>query len=197
MSLMTVNKNLNGDEYYTPDYVVEAILPYIKNNKDIKVIWCPFDKEYSEFVKILKREGYEVINTHIDHGQDFLTYEPDFDFDLIISNPPFSIKNEVFKKVISYNKKWALLMSATSVQSASFIKILSKEKQLNNLMFDKRISYSGERPPFPSWFFTGGLLEKTEFYLYDKDPKELYNLWLLNGGVTKDDKKVILQQELF
>ena len=197
MSLVPVNKNLNGDEYYTPDYVVKAILPYIKKDRSIKKVWCPFDKEYSEFVKILKGEGYEVVNTHIDYGQDFLTYEPDFEFDLIISNPPFSIKNEVFEKTISYGKKWALLMSATSVQSASFIKVLSKEKQLNNVMFDKRISYTGERPPFPSWFFTGGLLTKTEFYIYKDKPQDLYDKWVLNGGITKEEKEIVYQDKLF
>lgn len=34
-------------------------------------------------------------------------------------------------------------------------------------MFDKRISYSGDRPPFPSWYFTDKLLEGNEFYIYD------------------------------
>ena len=47
MSIMSVKKNGNGDEYYTPDYVVEILVPYLKN-KNIKKIWCPCDKETSE-----------------------------------------------------------------------------------------------------------------------------------------------------
>ena len=174
-----------GDEYYTPDYVVSILIPILKRNK-IRTVWCPFDKEYSEYVKVLTNEGFDVVYTHIDYGQDFLTYIPDFEFDAIISNPPFSIKNEVFEKVISYDKPWALLMSATSIQSASFVQVLSKETNLNNIMFDRRISYSGDRPPFPSWYFTGGLLDSTEFYIYDENPKELYANWVSNGGITSD-----------
>ena len=175
MSLQTVSDR--GDEYYTPKYVVEILLPYLKNNKDIKTIWCPFDKEWSEYVKVLTDNGYEVIHTHIDYGQDFLTYEPNFEFDAIISNPPFSIKNEIFEKTISYGKPWALLMSATSIQSASFVRVLSKEPKLNNIMFDKRISYNGDRPPFPSWYFTGKLLNATKYYIYDRDPRVMYEEW--------------------
>ena len=175
MSLQTVSDR--GDEYYTPKYVVEILLPYLKNNKDIRTIWCPFDKEWSEYVKVLREHGYTVIHTHIEDGQDFLTYEPDFEFDAIVSNPPFSIKNKVFEKTISYGKKWALLMSATSIQSASFVRVLSQEQRLSNIMFDKRISYNGDRPPFPSWYFTGGIVEYNQFYIYKDDPKKLYDEW--------------------
>ena len=55
-----------GDEYYTPDYAVEIIIPYIKQYKHI---WCPFDKEYSEFVKLLKDNGYEVTFGHIEQDK--------------------------------------------------------------------------------------------------------------------------------
>lgn len=175
MSLQTVTAR--GDEYYTPDYVVEVIVPYLKKNENIKTIWSPFDMEHSEYVKVLRENGFNVVHTHLDTGQDYLTYEPDFEFDAIVSNPPFSIKNEVFEKTIKYGKPWALLMSATSVQSASFVNVLSKESQLNNIMFDKRISYNGDRPPFPSWYFTGKLLDRTEFYIYKEDPKKLYRDW--------------------
>ena len=41
----------NHDECYTPDYVVEAIVPFIPKDK---IIWCPFDKECSPFVRVLQ-----------------------------------------------------------------------------------------------------------------------------------------------
>ena len=43
-----VNPN---DEFYTPNYAIEPLLKYIKPNS---VIWCPFDTEESNFVKMLK-----------------------------------------------------------------------------------------------------------------------------------------------
>ena len=176
MSIMSVKKNGNGDEYYTPDYVVEILVPYLKN-KNIKKIWCPCDKETSEYVRVFKNNGFDVIYSHIDNGQDFLNYIPDEDYDCIITNPPFSIKNKILERCIELNKPFAILLSATVIQSASLVQILSKLEDFKMIMFDKRISYSGDRPPFPSWYFTNMLLDKNEFYIYKEDPKNLYKIW--------------------
>ena len=43
-----------NDEFYTPRYAIEPILKYI--DKD-SVVWCPFDTEQSNFVKMLKEKG--------------------------------------------------------------------------------------------------------------------------------------------
>ena len=53
----------NNDECMTPNYGVEPILKYIPKNA---VVWCPFDKEDSEFVKQIRQSGHKVIATHID-----------------------------------------------------------------------------------------------------------------------------------
>ena len=176
MSIMSVSKDGNGDEYYTPDYVVEILLPYLKKS-NYKTIWCPFDKDWSEYVKVFEREGFNVIHSHIDNGQDFLEYTPEEDYDIIISNPPFSIKQQVFEKLVALQKPFAILMSATSVQGASFVQLLSLADDMKFILFDKRISYSGDRPPFPSWYFTSGLLEKNEFYIYENKPETMYREW--------------------
>ena len=39
-----------NDECYTPRYVVEEIVKYIPKNK---IVWCHFDTDKSEFVKVL------------------------------------------------------------------------------------------------------------------------------------------------
>ena len=164
-----------GDEYYTPAYIVDIIVPYLIAKK-VKSIWCPCDKIESEYVKVLSKY-FTVHNTHIDDGFDFLTYTPDFEFDAIVTNPPFSIKNQIVQRCMEFGKPWALLLSATCVQSASLIQVLSKCDNFEFIMFDKRISYSGDRPPFQSWYFTDKLLDKSEFYIYKDDPKLLYKQW--------------------
>ena len=68
-------ENGGGDEQYTPKYGVEVLLPHIQHLKD-KIIWCPFDKEDSEFVKVLSENGFKVVYSHIEYGQDFFNYEP-------------------------------------------------------------------------------------------------------------------------
>lgn len=49
--LYSTGKN---DECYTPDYGVKPILKYIPKDA---VVWCPFDKEESEFVKQIRANG--------------------------------------------------------------------------------------------------------------------------------------------
>ena len=178
MSIISVSKDGKGDEYETPKYVVEMLLPYLEKT-DIKTVWCPFDKDYSEYVKVLRENGYKVINGHIHTGQDFFKYEPE-DYDAIISNPPFSTKNDILKRCIELDKPFALLLPATCIQGASLIQTVSSAKDFSFLILDRRISYSGDRPPFPSWYFTSRILERNEFYIYDKDPKDLYKEWVEN-----------------
>ena len=79
------NKN---DEYLTPPYAVYPIMKRLRANT---TVWCPFDMENSQFVKILSEHGFSVIYSHIKTGQDFFLMEvPECDY--IISNPPYSQK---------------------------------------------------------------------------------------------------------
>lgn len=85
-----------SDETYTPAYAVKPILKYIPKNS---IVWCPFDTKESEYVRLIQENGNKVIFSHIDEGKNFFFYEPK-EYDCIISNPPFSLKDEVLKKVI-------------------------------------------------------------------------------------------------
>lgn len=47
------NKN---DEYYTPAYAVKPLLKYLPQHSNI---WCPFDTDESQFVKVLDFDMFE------------------------------------------------------------------------------------------------------------------------------------------
>jgi len=125
----------NNDECLTMNYAVDPILKYIPKNA---VVWCPFDKSDSEFVIQISKQN-KVVYSHIDDGQDFFTYEPE-DWDIIISNPPFTNKRKFFERALSFNKPFALLMSLTWLNDAA-PKQLFKHKELQLLMFDKRMKF--------------------------------------------------------
>lgn len=127
----------SNDECMTPDYGVVPILKYIPQDA---IIWCPFDKEDSEFVKQIREMGNKVIATHIDNGQDFYTYEPTEHWDCIISNPPFTNKRHIFERALSFNKPFALIMSNTWLNDSA-PKQLFENKDLQLLMFDKRMKF--------------------------------------------------------
>lgn len=122
----------------TPDYGVRPIIKYIPKDK---TVWCPFDLEDSEFVKQLIANGNSVIHSHISEGKDYYIYEPEEHWDIIVSNPPFTNKKQIFERALSFEKPFALMMSLTWLNDAT-PKRLFKDKQLQLLMFDERIKFS-------------------------------------------------------
>ena len=126
----------SNDECYTLPNAVKPILKYIPKDW---VVWCPFDKEYSEFVKQISQTN-RVVYSHIDNGQNFYTYEPNIHWDCIISNPPFTNKRETFERALSFNKPFALIMSNTWLNDSA-PKQLFKEKDLQLLMFEERMKF--------------------------------------------------------
>lgn len=131
---LTAATDKASDEVFTPEYAVKPILKYI--NKDL-IVWCPFDEEDSEYVKLLKANGNKVIATHIFNGQDFFEYEPE-KYDIIISNPPFSIKDKILKRLNELNKPYAILLPLPTLQGQKRFEYL-KDNQA--LIFDKRINF--------------------------------------------------------
>ena len=126
-----------NDECYTPAYGVLPIIKYIPKNW---TIWLPFDTEESQFYKILKEKGFKVIRSHISEGKDFYNYEPKEHWDCIVSNPPFTNKKGIFERALSFNKPFALIMSNTWLNDSA-PKLLFMEKDLQLLMFDKRMKF--------------------------------------------------------
>ncbi len=128
----------SNDECYTPAYGVTPILEFIKPKQ---IIWCPFDTYESEFAKQIVKLGNPVIASHIADGRDFYKWEP-HKWDVMISNPPFTNKRQIFERALRLGKPFALLMSNTWLNDAA-PKQLWAERELQLLMFDKRIEFNG------------------------------------------------------
>ena len=144
------------DEYYTPQY---AVLPIIKYLPKEAVIWCPFDTPNSEFVLTLQEHGFKVEHSHIITGQDFYKYEPER-WDIIISNPPFTGKTDIFKRCLSFNKPFALLMACTWFNDSAPYRLFH-DKDMELLLFNRRIQYHANvRIPFGSCYICHRLLPK-------------------------------------
>jgi hypothetical protein len=152
----------NNDECYTPRYVVEAILPFISKDK---VIWGPFDRDDSNFTIVLKENGYNVINSHIDYGQDYYDYEPPH-WDIMVSNPPFTAKRKIFERALSFGKPFMLLMSNTWLNDSA-PKDLFKDKGLQLMMFRNRIKFLN------NGIVNNKITFSSSFYCYDILPKQI------------------------
>jgi len=148
-----------GDEQYTPRYGVEVLLPHIKHLKD-KIIWLPFDKKDSQFVNVLKENNYNIVNSHIEDGQDFLNYEPE-KWDVLISNPPYKNKRIYWERALSFKKPFALLLPI-NILSDSVINVTMKEreKEFQLLIPQRRMRFynaktgeTGKQPTFKASYF--------------------------------------------
>ena len=144
------------DEYYTPKILVKPIIKYLKEGK---TIWCPFDTKNSEFVWLLKSEGFNVIYSHIKDGKDFFNYMPEEHFDYIISNPPFTRKLEVFERLYKIGKPFAMLMGLT-ILNYQEIGTFFLDKHLQLLIVDKKVSFDGNTSSFNTSYFCSGILPK-------------------------------------
>ena len=128
----------DGDEVYTPFYAVEPLVKFLEPFRG-KIIWCPFDEEWSAFVQLLRERGFQVIHSSITDGQDFFEYTPDH-FDLIVSNPPFSKKDKILKRCYELGKPFALLLPVNSLQSQCRVDLFAKYG-VEVLVFRERINY--------------------------------------------------------
>lgn len=163
--------NSGNDEFYTPRYAVLPIIKYLKQ-KNFKNVWCPFDTSDSLFVKLLQKSGFNVTYTHLDTGGDFfkLIINDDFTakFDVIVSNPPYSLKTEVLYNLFRTNKPFAMLLGVVGLFESKKRFEMFRDNEFEIMYFNKRISYfenytdekPSRNPPFSSVYVTRDLLPK-------------------------------------
>jgi hypothetical protein len=104
MTLNGITKNFYSDEWYTSQETVDIAIKLLDPEPN-SLILCPFDSENSRFVKTLEAMEHTVI-----YGiDDFI--EGQFRLaDYIITNPPFSIKDKIIKRVYEYGLKAVLVL---------------------------------------------------------------------------------------
>lgn len=161
---LTSDRTASGDEVFTPFYAVEPLLKYVPKDK---VIWCPFDEEWSAYYQMFTENGYKVIRSSLAEGQDFFTYEPEEHYDIIISNPPFSKKDDVLKRLDKLGKPFMVLLPTNSLQGKDRYKYCFKNG-IQLLTFDARIDYHThfnfktytQGNHFASAYFCRGVLPK-------------------------------------
>lgn len=164
-----VHKNKSDDEYYTTQNQVCEVVNKIGIEKFYnKTVVCACDDENSEFVKYFKSNKDELKynklfykSKRIDDEYDFLNCD-EIDFICInenviyITNPPYSMGNGYFEKMIYYmekNKKFQFLVFANLLSSSNVVnninilkKFEKKEVRLYKLkdsLFLRKDSYVG------------------------------------------------------
>lgn len=172
-----------SDESYTYPSFIYPIIEHIEKFRKRKniwkedlTIWLPFDTkenikykdfeiEKSFYYDILKKEWYKIIVTHIATWEDFLNYEPEENFDLIIWNPPFKNKKYFFERVLEFKKPFALVWPASWLNDGwPYDLFRDKELQLfipkTRAKFFRNWKVIWNQPSFKAVYFCLDFLEK-------------------------------------
>lgn len=156
--------NSGNDEFYTPDYAIHPILKYIKSGSKV---WCPFDNDKSNFVKLLKVHGCSVINTHLENGQNFFEMETP-ECDLILSNPPYSLKTEVLESLFNRGKPFGMLLGVVGIFESQKRFEMFRDNDFEVMYLNRRVAYFKSfaeqkpslNPPFSSVYICSKILPK-------------------------------------
>lgn len=131
------------DDYNTPPEAWIDIKEYIPN----KVIWEPFmlNNETSTSIITLKEMGFEVLGNSTD---DF--FETNVG-EIIVSNPPFSIKGKVIKRLYELDKPFIVILPISTLSQIQFKKYFRDKIQI--IIPKKRIQFmKGKEQLKRSWF---------------------------------------------
>lgn len=144
-ALLKANK---ANDFQTPPVALKPLLPYLKKEW---VIWeCACGK--GSLSLTLFNAGYKVIGSDIAFGDDFLIWQPEH-FDCIVTNPPYSLKDQFLKRCYLLGKPFALLMPLTTLEGKR--QHWLEKYGIEVILLDKRLNFetpSGKGSG--SWFAT-------------------------------------------
>lgn len=148
-------EKLSKDHVATPAPVVTSIYGRI-NIFQFNMVWLPFNNYDSEFKKaadVLKLK-YRATHKFDDLKNDFFTTEPPEGCDLMISNPPFSIQNDIIRRSFELAdagkiKSFALLLPQSTIETRTRAAMWeAHESKLSMIVFVDRIKFKGKKTGF-------------------------------------------------
>ena len=124
------------DEWYTDQDIVDKCLEILDAPQGSTIL-CPFDSDESKFVQTLKAQGFKVI-----YGiTDFIDSEQDYECDYIVTNPPFSIKDQVIERVFKYGKRTVLVLPLDTMGGKARRKLFKEYEFPQIYVPEARVSY--------------------------------------------------------
>jgi len=161
------------DNYPTPSILVNMLVPYLKKweidfiskNGRKPILWLPFDTEESKYYTILKEEGFLVVRSHLNDDKDFFTYQPP-QFDIIVSNPPFSRKLDIMERCcFELKRPFVLLMNMMAINYQNVSNLFQfVNPKIQFIIPDKKVSFDGNTSSFCSGYVCYDFIDHTVFH---------------------------------
>jgi hypothetical protein len=149
------------DQCQTPEYALWPLLPYLDPSK---TVWEPCRGEGYLVLALKNNDIPNIVSGDILTGQDFFVpkHEPE-SWDILITNPPYSIKYGFLERCYSLGKPFALLLPSDALFSKT-AKVLFRKHGVDVLNLEDRVNYKmpykgwdGDGAQFHSSWFTWGL----------------------------------------
>jgi hypothetical protein len=167
-------RNGSVDDYQTPPEALAPLLPFLKRNWTIWECACGS----KNLVRELQRKGYKVCAS--DKERDFLLAMDSEQFDCIITNPPYSLKDQFLAKCYELGKPFALLLPLTAWEGKKR-QGQFKQHGIQLVLFNRRINFetpsgNGNGSWFATAWFTWGLNLPNELTFVDYEAGKV-NRW--------------------
>ena len=108
MKKLSPQKNNGSDEFGTPEIALNPLLSHLKKDW---VIWeCAWGKGL--LASHLRKKGFKVVDNE---QMNFLSEQPS-KWDCIVTNPPYSLKEEFLERAYGLEKPFAFLMPLTALE---------------------------------------------------------------------------------
>lgn len=138
-----------SDEYYTPLLALKPLFRYISKDK---IIWECTDTS-GNITSAFRENGYDVVST----SDNFLEHKAALG-DIIVTNPPYSLKTEFLEHCYDLNVPFALLLPLTALEGKRRQE-LYREYGIKLILFNRRIQFMGGKNNvwFATAWFTHGI----------------------------------------
>lgn len=169
--LNRLDKTGTTDRCQSPMYAVDPILPHLR---DGQIIWEPCAGD-GNLVRALQDSGYQVKRSDILTGQDFFTYKPD-SFDVLVTNPPYSLKYKFLSRCYDLEKPFALLVPV-EVFGAKAAQVLFEKYGFEVIFLRPRVNFTMPQKgnagsaQFPTCWITWGLRIGKEVSFFKLNPR--------------------------
>jgi len=133
--MATLDSLQENDEYYTPRYIWENILHYLPRDK---LYLEPFVGDGSS-INNLNELGINVVSANIDYFDALRS----LDYDIIITNPPFSrnILIEFLYNLSSLDKAFIIILPITKIFSKYFKQAFRQYKDIQIIIPKSRLKF--------------------------------------------------------
>jgi len=126
--------NGGSDDYETTEAIWKHIIPFVSLDETIyEPFYCSGKSK-----EILEGLGYTDV---IHEKEDFFTSYHKYNYDVIISNPPYSIKKKIFDKLREIDKKFIMIVPVSVITKQYFMENF-KDTDITILIPPKRMQFN-------------------------------------------------------